>query len=266
MSHPSQPTLAASRAIGPFRVSEVLYPADFRQARHAHEEAGVSMLLAGSLRETSGRAAASAATLSLVVKPAHVEHADEVGPQGSRTLQIVVDYAYARTLERIGDGLGPWRWLHAPPAVRDMLALLRLLRAGGAVADADVEDGVLAVLAGVARGPVPGGGMPGWVRRVREELDDRPTEGVRVHELAAAAGVHPVSLARAFRRHYGVSITGYRKRQRLQHAAHAAAGCAAPLGRIAHASGYADQAHFCREFRAATGATPSSFRRLVGRR
>ncbi|MEX0894096.1 MAG: AraC family transcriptional regulator, partial [Gemmatimonadota bacterium] len=112
--------------------------------------------------------------------------------------------------------------------------------------------------------PVADGGAPGWLRRVREELDDRPTETVRVRDVAVDAGVHPVSLARAFRRHFGVSITTYRKRQRLQRAAHAAAGSAAPLGRIAHASGYADQAHFCREFRRAAGITPSGFRRLVG--
>lgn len=261
MNEPSHVTPVATYSCGPFLVSELAYPPGFRQARHAHDIAGVSMVLAGTIRETSGRTTACATALSVVVKPADIEHADEVGPNGLRTLQTLFDDSYARTLDNAGGGLGCWRWLHAPPAVRDMLALLRLLRMDGA--NASMEDAVVAVLSGVQGDSLPRQNIPDWIRQIREELDDRPADNIRVSDLAAAAGVHPVSLARVFRRHYGVSVTVYRKRVRLQRAAQGATHGAAPLGRIAHDSGYADQAHFCRDFRKATGVTPSTFRGLI---
>jgi AraC family transcriptional regulator len=83
-----------------------------------------------------------------------------------------------------------------------------------------------------------------------------------VAELAREAGVHPVYLARQYRRFYGETVSGALKRRRLCRAA-SLASARGGLTRAAHEAGYADLAHFCREFRAGTGWTPGGFQRLV---
>jgi AraC family transcriptional regulator len=74
--------------------------------------------------------------------------------------------------------------------------------------------------------------------------------------------MHPVSLARAFRRAHGCSITWYRRRSRVRRAADLLT-TAMPLADVAMESGFTDQSHFCRVFKVETGLTPSVYRRLA---
>jgi AraC-like DNA-binding protein/quercetin dioxygenase-like cupin family protein len=250
------PTLAA----GPFRVREIAYPAGYRQPRHSHPVMGMTLVLGGSIREVSGRRAEYGQPLSVVVKPAGVEHEDEVGPHGARTLQV--EFAPAEVAELVDvPGLVAWRWLHGGEPANAMLALLRLARIGGAAGAAAAEDEVLSALGTFGDATRAGGRPPSWLGRVREALDDRTRSTVR--ELARNAGVHEVSLSRAFRRYYGCTIGEYRRRVRLRVAAATIEGGSEGLSRIAHGSGFADHAHLCRDFRRATGMTPAEFRRIA---
>lgn len=237
-----------------FVVREVEYAAGCRQAPHAHPTAGITLVVCGGLVETTGGREERASALSVVVKPVGVVHADAVGPRGARTLQVEI-----RDPALLPEGSASWRWHHAGPGLSPLLALLRALRAGRAP-----EDPVLEVLGElVDGGEDPRRDPPGWLRRAREALDDRATAGLTVRGLAAEVGVHPVSLTRAFRRQWGVTVSAYRRRVRLRVAARQIAGTDRPLGRVAHAAGYADQAHLCRDVRAATGWTPSEIRDLA---
>jgi AraC family transcriptional regulator len=83
-----------------------------------------------------------------------------------------------------------------------------------------------------------------------------------VRDLAADAQVHPVSLARAFRRHYGDSITAALRRHRVRAAAIALTAEDRPLADLALSAGFSDQAHFCRVFKSTTGLSPGRFRHL----
>jgi AraC-like DNA-binding protein len=76
--------------------------------------------------------------------------------------------------------------------------------------------------------------------------------------------MHRVALARAFRRAYGISLTGYRRRARARHAARLLSESRMPLCEIALEAGFADQSHLCRVFRGEMGVTPRAFRRLGG--
>lgn len=251
------PTLAA----GPYRVREIAYPAGYRQAKHAHPEMGVTLVFGGSIREVSGRHEEHGQPLSVVVKPAGVEHEDEVGPQGARTLQVEFAPAEVARLVDAQPGLVAWRWLHGGEPASAMLALLRLIRRGERADGAAAEDEVLSALGTFGEASQPSGRPPAWLGRVRGALDDRA--GSTVRDLAREAGVHEVSLSRAFRRHYGCTISEYRRRIRLRRAAATIEAGSEELSRIAHGSGFADHAHLCRDFRRATGMTPGEFRHLA---
>lgn len=236
-----------------FRVREIMYAPCQRQPLHAHDCDGITLVIGGAIRERVGRHEEIATCLSIVVKPAGVVHADDVGARGARTVQVLLD--------RKVEGLGPWRWMHTGAGVSGFLALRRRLIADGEV---DLEDRVLDLLGEVtSTGPPARSDPPRWLQLVKEALDDTLSANPAVRELAREADVHPVSLARAFRRHYGTTVTEYRRHQRVRRAAWAIERSGCHLTRIAHATGFSDHPHMCREVRAATGLTPTELQELA---
>lgn len=240
------------------RVREVRYRSRLTQPRHAHAETTVTLVVSGSLRETVGRAQEVARALSIVVKPGDTEHADQFGAQGTRTLQIGLTAAEAATLREWEPAARQWRWTHAGPAVPAFLRLLAIVRTRPDD-DVLVERGATDVLSSL-REPAEDtrGDPPVWLARVREEMDDVGS-GVRVRDIAAQAGVHPVYLARQFRRFFGSSVVSYLQRRRVTRAADLIASSSLPLSRIALESGFADQSHLSRSFRSGTGFTPGAY-------
>lgn len=236
-----------------------------RQTRHAHAETTVTVVLAGQLRERVGLREEIARPLSIVVKPRDTEHANEFG-SGVRTLQLILSDSAAAKLEDADGSFRRWRWHHGGPAVPTFLHLLRLVRAGADQNYAPrVEEAAFEALAAltVEAADSARGSPPGWLVEIKQALDDS-TLPPSVKQLATSAHVHPVYLARQFRRWFGHSIRQHIVRQRAQRAAALIVGSSAPLAWVAYTSGFADQAHMCRIISRETGLTPNSYRTLVG--
>ncbi len=251
-----------SRTPAGFAVAEIGYPPHRRQAPHAHPGASVTLVLRGAVRERAGALEEIGRSLSVVVKPVGVEHADEYGRDGLDTLQIAVPDPLADLGADAGAGPG-WRWIHAGPVTAPFLEVLRVLRehpGDGARLEWAVLDTLAALTDDAGRDR---GDPPGWLARVRERIDDAAPGSLSVEAVAAEAGVHPVSLTRAFRRHYGVTTSGYLQRVRIRRAARLLADSPRPLSSVAYASGFSDQSHMTRETRAATGVTPARLRALI---
>ncbi len=106
------------------------------------------------------------------------------------------------------------------------------------------------------------GTLPRWLADARSYLHD-PGQVGSLSELATAVGVHPVTLARGFRKAYGCSVGAYLRWLRVARAAHELTETDAPLAEIALAAGFADQSHFSNVFRREMGLSPSAFRRAV---
>ena len=81
-----------------------------------------------------------------------------------------------------------------------------------------------------------------------------------VRELAKEAGVHPVYLARIFRRYYGCTIGDYVRSIRIQQAQEDLLDSNKAIAEIAIKNGFADQSHFTRSFKHVTGVTPARYR------
>jgi AraC family transcriptional regulator len=247
------------------RFSRTRYPPGTRQPTHAHDDIQVSLMLRGGLIEECGELRAHAGPMSMVVKRAGVEHADTYGPGGAQLLRIALDPADVERL--LGDcdraRLPAWRWLHDRAATRALLRLYQHALTG----QTDLQDDpalsdLLAALA-TWRGAPRHGCVPGWLQRVREQLEEEGNTRIRVSGLALDAGVHPVHLTRAFRQWFGCTVSGYLQRLRLRRACELLARPERPLARVALDAGFADQPHFCRQFFHATGLTPGAWRRLL---
>jgi AraC family transcriptional regulator len=171
----------------------------------------------------------------------------------------------AESLKDWDPGLSQWRWLRGGPAAHRMLRLLQTYRRRHALRNEELEECVYEVLASLPGGKSSGrtARPPRWLELIRQELDDTFADGPRVRDLAARAGIHPVYLARRFRRHIGCSITDYRTLLRARAAAELLASSGVPLAAAADQCGFADQSHLCRVFKAATGLTPLDYRRLA---
>ena len=237
--------------------------ASAKQPRHTDPLLQISLVLRGHLVERVGGATEQAGPLSLVIKSPDVEHADEYGPDGVLILRLGVRPDAMRGLVDDKTRLPAWRWCHASLSLEPMLRLL--CRTGSESVplrpdDAEVAD-LLATLTGVADG-TKRGTPPAWLERVRQQLaDERGT--ARVSAIARAAGVHPVYLARCFRRWYGCSVSEHLAHLRLRRATELLACPGNTLSRIAYGAGFSDQAHFGNRFREATGFSPGRFRALV---
>jgi len=102
--------------------------------------------------------------------------------------------------------------------------------------------------------------FPQWLEKVRNILEQRFAEPFKLSEIAAEAGVHPVHLAREFRKHYGTSVGEYLRRVRIEYACRELMGSNAAVTNIAFAAGFADQSHFSRTFKRLCGTTPGRYR------
>ena len=101
---------------------------------------------------------------------------------------------------------------------------------------------------------------PRWLKRVREILDADFHDSISLTRVAEAVDVHPVHLARVFRKHFGCTPGEYIRHLRIDFACRELSLSDASLVEIALAAGFAHQAHFSRVFKAQTGMTPSEFR------
>lgn len=99
------------------------------------------------------------------------------------------------------------------------------------------------------------------VQRAREAIAADEAGGLL--SLAAALGVSPYRLSRAFTRELGVSLTRYRNRVRVGRVLDRLERGERGLARLAADLGFADQAHLCRTVRAHVGHTPTELRRLL---
>ena len=255
------------RSVGPFTLTEALYGAQDSLPLHAHPNAFFALLLSGSYTERLERGERQCAPSSLAYYPAGIPHADHFHGHGGRAFLIEVP---ADRIELVGGRSGDDSvFLGEVRSTRLNLLALRLYAAflrGDHTGELLAEEVGVEMVAELAGATVPGESRPPvWLGRVVERIHEGVGDRVRIGELAAEAGVHPVYLTRVFRKHFGCGVGEYVQRLRTQHASVAMVTGDEPLARLAVRLGYADQAHFTRRFRETMGLTPARFRRLAAR-
>jgi AraC family transcriptional regulator len=255
----------ALRAVGPLTLAETAYRPGAHVPAHAHENAICCLVLRGALTERRGRRPVLCEPGTLLFHPWDEPHAHDFHAVGAGMFTVVLGTPWRDRLREIG-GLAAPKAVHRSRASWIAHQLYGELRSDD-TASALVAEGLsLAMLAEIARHDTPAKhhpARPHWLEQSEELLRAHFLDALGMAEVAAAVGVHPVHLARSFRRHYGCTMGEYVRRLRIDFAARALTASDAPLAALAQTAGFADQGHFTRAFKAATGLTPGAYRRAT---
>jgi AraC family transcriptional regulator len=251
-----------TRSVGAFRVAELdatVPAADVPE--HTHHEAHFVLVLRGAYASTARHMPESSDAPLLVFNPPGTTHRDHFARSGGRFLSL---------------SLPAWTWAGAPQARKDarpqrlgftaMLVAWRLraeLLHWDVASPLQLECASHELLAHAASHAPERGPRPRWLDRIRERLDPALPETPSLGELARDAGVHPVHLSRAFRRHFGCSPGSWLREARLQRAAAMLAKGRCSIADAAHEAGFYDQSHLHRTLQALTGLSPRTLRDLV---
>ncbi len=226
---------------------------------HQHDEMHVVVLLSGRYVSDAAGMPEVCGEPAVVFNPPGTEHRDRFRSRDGRFLTVTMP---AAAYARLGDGIRPAACATRLPAAA-LGGAARLLRELAEWDDASAlaVEGALAGWIAAAGAPATVPGDP-RLQRVRECLDDAASRAPSLKELAAIAGFHPVYLARAFRKRYGIAPGDYLRMRRAHRAMSLLAARRTPA-EIAASLGFVDASHLHRAFVAEFGMTPGTFRRLA---
>jgi len=222
---------------------------------HEHEDGHFILVLAGRYRSSARGAEAVLGPGDLLWNPLGTHHQDCFSGSEGRFLSLSLPARLAQDLNLVDGGARRLRGA-AERLGRTLVQRAEALDLGGLL---DTEMQCLSLCALTADEAAPDIALhsaPPWLRRCMERLVDESEQVLRLGDLAREAGVHPVSLARAFRRHYGLSPGQLQRRSQLNRAA-ALLSRGQAISDVAAACGFADQSHFTRVFRVEYRSTPA---------
>lgn len=242
------------------QVERKTYSPQTRLPRHVHADAKILCVVAGGFTERLGRHQFECSRGTVLMRGPNEPHANDCGPGGATCVAITVSgerlasdlligqlfaepYVFPRTLGNV--------------AIRINVELSR----GDRAAPLAIEGLTLELLSYAIRGVArPTRVAPKCLRDAHELIEAEFMTAIRVADVAAAVGVHPVYLARAFRAHFGYSPSELVRVRRLENAARMLRETSRSLSEIAFENGFASQSHFSTSFVTHTGCTPSAYR------
>lgn len=254
-------------SIADFKLTETMYASSLKLPAHTHESSYFCFVLNGNFTEFYGRHSRSCSSSMLVFHPADETHSDHFHT-GVRCFNIQMTTQWVERVQRHSSVINSpadfcggrlsflaTRLYHEFLGTDDFSSLV-------------IEGLMLEMMAEASRHSVRKSKhrLPLWLRRSREILDEQFRESLTLVAVAELVGVHPVHLAREFRRFYHCTIGEYIRGRRIEFACQQISATDIPFSDIAHAAGFFDQSHFARTLKKFVGLTPSEYRATFGAR
>ena len=258
----SEASLLRVREAAGIRLTEVTYPPGLRLPPHSHEQSCFCFLLHGLYDITCGEQILLRKPGSLTFTASGEIHSNRIHSQEVHCFSIEMTRPW---LERAN---GHLKFVRGPAQFDSgslpwlAMRLYREFQQDDDLTPLAVEGLAMELLAGAARqvAHVSENGTASWLNKARDFLHDGFHEPLTLAEVAEFAGVHPVSLARAFRRTHHCTVGEYVRKLRIEFACQKLTASDESLVEIAFSAGFSEQSHFCRTFRHLTGLTPSQYR------
>ena len=257
----TQGTVLRWRKTSGLVLAEVSYDQGQRIHRETHQHARLLLVLSGSLTERCDGDTATHGPSTLLFRRAGEARSYAVASRGARCLIVDMDDAW------LGRARQEAPLLNRSVAFRGGLLLHLAHRLYGEFRQRDevsrlaVESLALGVLAEASRRAESAvqQRVPVWLLVAMALIEERFREPLPLAAVAKSVGVHPVHLARTFRRVHQTTVAAYVRQLRIDFARSQLVGPAG-LSEIAYAAGFCDQSHFSRCFKRHTGLTPAEYR------
>ncbi len=246
-------------------VAEILHARflDHAYPPHVHEVWTLLVIDTGAVRYELDRRPHAATPDAVTLLPPYVVHDGRPATSDGfrkRVIYLETDVLGASLVGAAAD----------EPTIADRLLLRRIHQLDAALSspgETFEAESRLAFVAERLRGHLSGSVEPGpadgtrLAARLRELLDARVRDGVRLDEAAARFDTGTTQLVRAFTAAYGLPPHAYLTGRRIEQARKLLLA-GVPAAEVATAAGFYDQAHLTRHFRRYLGTTPARF---VGR-
>jgi AraC family transcriptional regulator len=258
----TQGQVIRTRSFGGFRITETTHDPGQILEPHSHRHPSISIVQSGSYIETVGKSAFEFVAGSVFYKPGDHVHRNEYGHEGARTLLIEIirerqavlehEHRLPRDCVELGDGR----------TSGIATAIAREFLTADSTSALALEGLTIELLAATlrARASEAESRPPVWLARAIEVLREHFSESISLIDLAADVDIHPVHVARVFRRHTRCSVGEYLRQLRVEYAAQALRETTRKCSEIAYSAGFCDQSHFSRCFKQQMGVTPDRYR------
>lgn len=229
---------------------------------HTHESAHFLFVVKGKYEARVRDRKLSCAPSTMIYYPAGTTHGDHFQTTGGRFLTVsLTSETNKRLLEEINFfdysvdfHNGEISWLGK--------RICKELRSPDSLSSIVLDGMANELLVYAARSLDRSNQPPAWLKRAYELINDRRAEEISVAEIASTVGVHPLHLARTFRKFFNCSPGEYLRNCRIELASNLLLGSEKTLVEIALISGFGDQSQFTRSFKQHTGVTPGKFREV----
>lgn len=250
--------------IAGFTLAEALYPPKLKQPRHTHQLASFSFVLAGgNYIENYGNRPLTRQPSTIIFHPPQESHTVDFQDKAVRILSVYFDFkrlAYIRELSVIMDSSVSHRTKKIACLGYRIHEEFNLMDNASVLA---IEGLIFEIIAEASRSKVATSERksPRWLKQAKQFLHDNFLKSLSFEDVAKVADVHPVHLARVFRKQNGCTLGEYVRRLRVEFACQKISSTENSLSEIAFSVGFADQSHFTKTFKRHVGLTPSEYRR-----
>jgi AraC family transcriptional regulator len=228
---------------------------------HSHEFPLYHLMLGGRYDESTQRGRICFAPFSSGFRHSDTRHDARTAAGGAHMFTLEITQPWLQEFSPIA---------REPETVQDSaggklsclgIRLYREYREGHAATALTIDALVWELLACAANLEMRfGANPPAWWPRIIERLHCEFRRDLRISELAREAGVHPVYLARVFRRFSGQTPGEWTQRLRVRFACEKLAHSDTGIAELAAEAGFADQSHLTRTLKRYTNQTPRQFR------
>lgn len=251
--------------VGGFTVTEGVHKDGAELPWHHHETPTICFVLQGGFTEAWHGGSIKCTSSTLKVTPAGDRHCDHFNSGDVRGLLIEADDTLVAAIRPYSAVLDERVSFHGGLVSGLAWRVYDEMLRTDAAAPLAMEGLLLELVASASRMGDQNGslGRPSWLEEARERIHSDLAARPSLRGLAESVGVHPVTLARAFRRAFGCTVGEYIRSLRIERATRQLADTDVSLAEIALTAGFSDQSHFSNLFRQHTGLSPFRFRRAI---
>jgi AraC family transcriptional regulator len=251
-----------STKISDLHLREIRFPAECNVPMHAHPHTLFCIALSGSCVEVYGNRVREYQPFTLEYLPMEHSHSLKMPRMNLRAFNVEIPPSWLDKIREysliVDESICTRRGLLGSL----FLNLYKEFREMDTASPLAIEGITLEMLAEASRSRKVNVDRqpPPWLKQALDLLQQHFSDHLTITQIATAVGIHPVHLAREFRKFHCCTIGDYIRRLRIEQACHALAHSEFSLSQIALSAGFSDHSHFSRVFKRFMRVTPTEYR------